>query len=327
MNWQDRDQRAALLRLWETGVLRKTQKVRHIADYLLSLGWVTQSARQNELTLNESGSEQLPSLMDSIWPSWRQTLTQLKRAGLPFTAEGLQNLARSGMRFPSMPLRLHEKTFAALSGAHSKCSINAGTLPPGLSLTTDGVLRTRPNKGLLIHAGQKRLSCDDLVQALGELDIPERAILDGIRLEGTLPKAVMTVENLGPFVDMPKPDEVFLIHQPGWNTALSLLFLKTFGEGITRYHFGDLDPEGLAIYQHLQCEREKPFLFIPSFWDEYEKMFSHQLCDPWPETITASHSEPLLKRLFSDNTWLEQEPIILDERFEEELRQLLGLKC
>lgn len=122
-------------------------------------------------------------------------------------------------------------------------------------------------------------------------------------------------------------DELFLIHQPGWNTALSLLFLKTFGAGITWYHFGDLDPEGLAIYQHLQCEREKPFLFIPTFWNEYEKMFSHQLCDPWPETITTSHSEPLLKRLFSDNTWLEQEPIILDERFEEEVRQLFGLEC
>jgi len=324
MNWLDLEYRAALLRLWETGELRKTQKLRPLIEHLLSLGWITQSSRQNELTINENGSAQLPALMDSIWPLWRQTLQRLREAGLPPTAAGLQDLARAGRPVPSLPLRLHNKTFAALTGAHSKCSMPAASIPPGLSLTADGVLRTRPNRGLILYAGQNRLSCDDPMRALGEVILPERAILDGVRVGGTLPRAIMTVENLGPFVDMPKPDELLLIHQPGWNTALSLLFLRAFGMEPSWHHFGDLDPEGLAIYQHLKREGEKPHLFLPPFWDDYRESFSRRLCDTWPEAITGSFSEPLLQKLFSANAWLEQEPIILDERFKDELARLIA---
>lgn len=322
MKWQDVEYRAALLRLWETGVIKKTRKVQPLAEHLLLLGWVTQSSRQNELLLNEDGSAQLPALMDNIWPLWRQTLQQLLEANLPLTTVGLQELARKGRQLPPLPLKLHNKTFAALTGAHSKCSITTASLPPGLVLTADGVLRTRANRGLVIYAGQHRLTCDDLMQALGEIILPERAILDGIRVGGTLPRVIITVENLGPFVDMPKPDELLLIHQPGWNTPLSLLFLQAFGMKPNWHHFGDLDPEGLAIYQHLKHEGAKPYLFIPYFWDEYRESFSHQLCDSWPETITNSFSEPLLQRLFATSAWLEQEPIILDERLEDELVQL-----
>lgn len=323
MKWQDAEYPAALLRLSQTGAIRKTRKVDLLAEHLLSLGWVTQSSRQNELLLNENGSAQLPALMDNIWPIWRQTLQQLQEAGLPPTTAGLQDLARTGRQLPPLPHRLHNKTFAALTGAHSKCSIAAASLPPGLFLTTDGVLRTRLNRGLIIYAGRHRLPCDDLMQVLGEVILPERAILDGIRVDGALPRAIMTVENLGPFVDMPKPDELLLIHQPGWNTALSLLFLQAFGTEPNWHHFGDLDPEGLAIYQHLKREGGNPHLFIPSFWEENSESFSQRLNDCWPETITNSFSQPLLQKLFANNAWLEQEPIILDKRLEDELLRLM----
>lgn len=322
MKWQDAEYRAALLRLCETGVIRKTRKVQPLAEHLLSLGWVTQSSRQNELLLNKNGAAQLAALMDNIWPLWRQALRQLHEADLPLTTVGLRELARIGRQLPPLPPRLHHKTFAALTGTHSKCSITTASLLPGLTLTTDGVLRTRPNRGLVIYAGPHRLACDDLMQAMGEVILPERAILDGIRIGGTPPSAIMTVENLGPFVDMPKPDELLLIHQPGWNTPLSLLFLQVFGMKPNWHHFGDLDPEGLAIYQHLKREGGNPHLLIPSFWDEYQESFSHQLCDSWPETITNSFSEPLLQKLFATNAWLEQEPIILDNRLEDELVRL-----
>jgi hypothetical protein len=149
--------------------------------------------------------------------------------------------------------------------------------------------------------------------------LPERALLDGIRASGILPKVVMTVENLGPFVDMPQPKEFLLIHQPGWNTPLSLKLLQTLGPEQLWYHFGDLDPEGLAIYQHLNRAGRKARLFIPSVWDEYEEVFARHLSQDWPGAIVEAFSEPLLKRLFAANTWLEQEPIILDERFEREM--------
>jgi hypothetical protein len=159
---------------------------------------------------------------------------------------------------------------------------------------------------------------------VGEVILPERALLDGISPCGILPRAVMTVENLGPFVDMPKPRELLLIHQPGWNTPLSQQFIKMLGPELSWYHFGDLDPEGIAIYRHLKQEEEKPSLFLPSFWDEYEEGYFQPLSDAWPEKIADSILEPLLKKLFAANTWLEQEPIILDERLDLELAGLVS---
>lgn len=134
----------------------------------------------------------------------------------------------------------------------------------------------------------------------------------------------MTFENLGPFVDMPKPPELLLIHQPGWNTSLSLQFIETLGSEPSWYHFGDLDPEGISIYQHLNQKGRKAEFFLPSFWDAYEEAYSQVLPDAWPEMTVESFSEPFLRKLFAARKWLEQEPVILDERLDLELARLVS---
>ncbi len=132
-----------------------------------------------------------------------------------------------------------------------------------LSLTTDDVLRMRTNSGLILRMGSFRISCDDLMAVAGEVILPERALLDGIAVCGVLPKMILTVENLGPFVDMEKPKELLLIHQPGWNTHLSLRLTKLLGNETPIYHFGDLDPNGLAIFLHLKNAGMNASLFLP----------------------------------------------------------------
>jgi hypothetical protein len=332
MDWENSEYRAALLKLWATHILKRSSKVQPLVEHLLELGWITQSPRQSELMLNELGLARLPVLLDRVWPTWRETLDQLHNANLPLTAEGLGDLARTSRSLPPLPQRLHHKTYAALARAHSKCLTDKEPLPSDLTLTTDGVLRIRANQGLILGLGTHQLSGDEVMAAVGEVILPERAILDGIRVYGALPGAVMTVENLGPFIDMPKPLELLLIHQPGWNTSLSRQLMQAlgpmpsplhFGPMPVRFHFGDLDPEGLAIYQHLHREEQSTRLFLPAFWDEYVELFAHPLADAWPQKIVESFSEPLLQRLFAANSWLEQEPIILDERIARELARLV----
>ncbi len=323
MDWGNPEYRVAILRLYATRVLRRSRKLQPLTEHLLGLGWVTQSPRQSELVLNALGDPHLPTLLDRIWPDWRQTLQQLQDAGLPIDARSLVALARKASPAQTLPARLHHKTYAALVGMHSKSS-GVGRVPqPGLTLTTDGVLRIRPNKGLMLCLGANRLSCDDLTVVLDELILTERTLLDGIRPAGMLPKAIMTVENLGAFMDMPKPRELLLIHQPGWNTPLSLLFIETLGAEPPWYHFGDLDPEGISIYQHLHRKGRKAVLFIPSFWEKYVDAHSRHLADAWPETIVDAFSQPLLRRLFAAGKWLEQEPVVLDERLGLELAGLV----
>jgi hypothetical protein len=265
MDWDNLEYRVVLLRLWASRVLKRTRKAQPLTKHLLELGWVTQSPRQRELTLNELGSSRLPVLLDRIWPGWEQTLRQLQDAAVPLDVESLVELARKGCPLPPLPSRLHHKTYAAMRGMHSKSLPAKKGQRRDLTLTTDGVLRIRPNEGLILSLGAKQLSCDDLMAVVGEVILPERALLDGIHPGGVLPRAVMTVENLGPFVDMPKPPELLLIHQPGWNTSLSLQFIETLGSEPSWYHFGDLDPEGISIYQHLNQKGRKAELFLPSF--------------------------------------------------------------
>lgn len=324
MDWGNPEYRVAVLRLWAMRVLRRTRKLQPLTEHLLGLGWVTQSPRQSELTLNALGDSHLPNLLGRIWPDWRRTLQQLQDAGLPIDAKSLVELARSTSRARRLPGRLHHKTYAALAGMHSKSTGVGKVSRPGLTLTTDGVLRIRPNEGLMLCLGAKRLSCDDLTAVIDELILTERTLLDGIHPAGILPRAIMTVENLGAFMDMPKPRELLLIHQPGWNTLLSLQFIDILGSEAPWYHFGDLDPEGMAIHQHLNQKGRMADLFLPSFWEEYVEAHSRPLSDAWPETTVAAFSQPLLKQLFASRRWLEQEPIVLDERIEIELA---GLVC
>ncbi|MGA7877989.1 MAG: hypothetical protein WCA08_20190 [Desulfoferrobacter sp.] len=324
MDWNNIEYHAAILRLLLDGILKRTSKVQPLVDYLMELGWITQSPRLSELALNQHGAARLPDLLDRVWPAWRQTFQQLRDSDLPATADGLLQLTRQNRLLPPLPRRLHHKTYAAMAGDHSKSHSAKSLLPSGVELTTDGVLRLRANDGLILWFGDHRVCCDNWMAAVGEVILTERAILDGLRVSGRLPDLVMTVENLGPFVDMPKPKTFLLVHQPGWNTLLSLQFLRVLGPEVLWYHFGDLDPEGLAIYQHLNHQDLNVRLFIPSFWKEYEDAFAQTLSGGWPPSIKKSFEKPFLKKFFARNVWLEQEPIILDERFERELNRLIS---
>jgi len=326
MDWKNLEYRAALLRLWRQGLLKQTKTIKPLAQHLLASGWVTQSPRRDELEFNEFGRASIPGLLESVWPSWQETLHCLDDAGLETSAEGLRQLTRQSRPTPLLPPRLHHKTYNAIAGAHSKSRGTNASQPPDLTLTMDGVLRLRTNEGLLLCRGAQRLSCDDWMATAGEIILPERALLDGVQPSGVLPKAIMTVENLGTFVDMPKPEGLLLIHQPGWNTPLSCQFMRLFAPTIRRCHFGDLDPEGLDIYLHLLQRHDTTIrLFVPTFWREYEPTYAHSL--PVDGRQWDHHGDDLAllpQELVSSGKWLEQESIVLDERFERELVGLLA---
>ncbi|MDD2467707.1 MAG: DUF2220 family protein [Desulfobulbus sp.] len=326
MDWKNPEYRAALLRLWRQGLLKQTKTIKPLAQHLLASGWVTQSPRRDELEINDFGRASIPGLLESVWPSWQETLHCLDDAGLEASAEGLRQLTRQSRPTPLLPLRLHRKTYCAIACAHSKSRGANATPPPNLTLTMDGVLRLRTNQGLLLCRGAHSLPSDDWMAAAGEIILPERALLDGVQPGGVLPRAIMTVENLGTFVDMPKPEELLLIHQPGWNTPLSCQFMRLFAPTSRRFHFGDLDPEGLDIYLHLLHRHDTTIrLFVPTFWREYEPTYAHALPADGRQWDHPDGDLALLPQdLVTSGKWLEQEPIVLDERFERELAGLLA---
>lgn len=322
MDWQRPEVQWALVTLLVTGELRRNRANGDLVDWLNAVGWVGQSPRRDLFRLNPGRRSDVELRLAAAWPDWQRDLAALDSEGLPRDESGLRQLRRRRLPLVPMPQRLHRKTWMARCGAHSKAGIPDALPPPGLTLTDDDLLRLRPNPGLALRfADGTEQPCDDWVRRLGELTIPQRALDAGLALAGDLPLWIMTVENLGAYIDLPLPPQALAIHQPGWNCRLAQRFVALLPATVPWWHFGDLDPEGLAIFAALGSGTRRPRLFLPAWWRDY--LPTHGL------PLEGDRSEPaadpvfgLVAELGAARLWLEQEAILLDPRLVESLANI-----
>jgi len=294
-----------------------------VFEKTLAQSWANMSGKGRKIVVTERGKSALAQYLDNTWPGWSGVVDELAAAGLPLSMDGVKELERQKRATSlNLPKRAHHKTLAAVIGAHSKTGLGArhqGIIKDTLA-TTDQTLRLRANKDLKLEIGNQFLDCDLVMQVLGEVVIPERALLDGLTVSGCPPQVVMTVENLGTYVDMAiVREDLLVIHTPGKNTALTIAFMGLLKESLPHLHFGDLDPEGLNITKILDAGcAQKLTLFAPDFWEESIDSLSG-FCQ-WPKEIPVGHNIPLIERLRREGRWLEQERITLDPRLKSALR-------
>jgi hypothetical protein len=286
------------------------------------LPWTRISSRRDELLLDIERSGPIRELLDRVWPQWREQAEALREAGLEPTPNGWRELqdrrraAEIGQvgpgRFGELPSRLNRRTATAAVGPDSKATLSARRLAAlgDTQITRDVAVRMRPPRGLRIIRDHDEFDAATLAELLGEVAISERALRDGTRIEG-LVKAVLTVENLGPFEDMALPEGWLSIHVPGWNTATLDLVLEQLPD-TPLLHFGDLDPAGVRIVRHLQRRWPQLVWFVPEFWREWIE--PRGLRAAWPEEIDLAESPSLIRELAQRGLWLEQELIALDPR-------------
>ncbi|WP_020506934.1 Wadjet anti-phage system protein JetD domain-containing protein [Lamprocystis purpurea] len=321
LSWQDPDLQWTLVTLLEFGEIRRNAANATLVDWLREAGWVGQGSRRDLFLLRPAKRAAVAVRLAEGWPDWQRDLAALAAAGLPCDAAGLRQLRRCGVPLAALPPRLHRKTWMARFGAHSKAGTPDALPPPTLVLTDDDLLRLRPNRGLALRFADGEVrDCDDWVRPLGELVIPQRALCDGLSLCGTLPRWVMTVENLGAYLDLPAPSQALVVHQPGWNCRLARHLIGLLPAEVSWWHFGDLDPEGLAIFAALGGELRRPRLFLPDWWSDY--LDTHALPlgpgQGWPGT-ESDRGAGLLALLRRRGRWLEQEAILLDPRLPDSL--------
>lgn len=315
IHWKNDKIRAALLNLWTEQTLQRNATRAPLIDHLLEAGILAKGSRAREYRLPEHQRAAYATLLQRIWPQWRTTLDELHHRGLTATPANLLVLRRKPLE--DLPPRLHHKTYAALVGAHSKSGIEP---PENTTLTQDDLLRLRTPAGFTLRdANGAELPCDPMMQTLGEIVLPERALLDGITPAGALPRCLFTIENLGAYIDLPHPSDLLLIHQPGWNSRLAQQLIRTLPPDIPWFHFGDLDPEGIRIYQSLGDATRKPELWIPEFWGEYLNDYALPVKQPWPVLPEGLVEHPLLHALLETGRWLEQEVAVVDSRISEAL--------
>lgn len=316
------EQRVALARLLLEGRLQRTAGAAAVADHAVAVGWATQTTRAREVALTPAGASDIPTLLGRAWPAWRADLADLEAHDLPLSVDGLARLAelrRLEAHTPAaLPARLNRRTAQARWARHSKSPLGpAAQGRLGATLTSDDVVRLRPSRGLALRLGDR---VDPAPGALtGEIIVPERALLDGLTFEGAPPRRVLTVENLGAYIDLVVTPDTLIVWLPGWNSPLALTLLDRLPP-TPHVHFGDLDPEGAAIVAHLRARapREVEWL-VPSFWADYEATHALPCAQPWP--APDPRWPPLVQRLAATARWLEQEAIVPDPRLAEALAE------
>lgn len=312
--WETADDRLALLELLSRGLLKRRRTQGTAFDALAELPWTRVTGRRDELGLVEERRHELVALIKRVWPAWRDELADLTAQGLPPTPEGWGRLldARRAAGLPELPERLNRRTAASLAATHSKATLTEGRRAAlgATEATHDGTVRLRPPAGLVARTSHGVVDLTAVARVLGEVAIPERAFLDGLRLEGAL-RAVLLVENLGAWRDLPAPEGFLLAHVPGWDTA-TVAHLLDHVAHVPVLHFGDLDPNGVRIYLHLLERRPDLCWFVPAFWAEL--VDSHGLRAPWPADLDISAAPALVRDLAARGLWLEQERIVVDPR-------------
>jgi hypothetical protein len=314
MMWQSSPGRLALLELLVRGTLKRRRAQAAEWDALAELPWSKRTGRRDELGLVESRRSELVALLDRVWPAWSEGLAALTARGLlprPDAWIALEDTRRvEGL--PALPEQLNRRTAAALVGPHSKAALTDRRLAAlgEAEAMHDGSVRLRPPKGLITRTPHGAVDVSAVAAVLGEVSLPERALKAGLTFDGPI-RAVLLVENLGAFCDLPSIDGWLLVHVAGWDTAtVARLLERLIGARVV--HFGDLDPNGVRILQHLRGIRPDLHWFVPGFWAEL--IDANGLSGTWPDDLDLSTAPELVRRLASRAMWLEQEPIVLDPR-------------
>ncbi|EYU15486.1 Wadjet anti-phage system protein JetD domain-containing protein [Photorhabdus bodei] len=226
----------------------------------------------------------------------------------------------TGSKNPAILRRLehvHHKSASAWRG-NSK-SGQEQPLSKGQIITHDEVLRIRSQgtgmELIFIQNGRENYLYPDEDSILrSECCLPERLLLNVKSVNLSSVRLIMTVENLGAYVDMPLVDGLILVFSPGQNFSQACKWIRRFGQNITWIHFPDLDPNGLKIAQQIAQALSRPcHIWLPQFWPT-----AHQVND----LVGASKLEwiqapdcPQLAALVQEQRWIEQETLVLDYRF------------
>lgn len=314
MIWQCINARLALLELLVRGSIKRRQAQVTAWEFLAELRWTKRTGRRDELGLVPSHRHDLVALLDRVWPEWSAGLAELISRGLPPTPQGwaiLEDAQRAG-GLPIQTGQMNRRTAAALTAPHSKASLTERRLAAlgDIVATHDGSVRIRPPQGLKVKSSQGVIDLSSIAAVLGEVALPERFLHGGITFEGNI-QAALLIENLGPFCDLPILDGWLFAHVPGWNTTAITQLLKRL-EQLPTFHFGDLDPNGLRIFQHLHAQHPTLCWFVPTFWEEYIE--TRGLPGIWPDNLDLSGAPGIVQLLAHRDLWLEQEPLAIDPR-------------
>jgi hypothetical protein len=296
-----------------------------VIDQFASNGWVKHTSRKEEYEITESGRQIAEKRLGKHWPTWREGLNAFRIAGLSPEDLGAWRLLRrqAASQLPRQLKQVNRRTLNAWLRRHSK--ISSGVLPEAFAnvqVTVDEVTRMRlpPRSKLLLKDGES-IDCDLLTMTFGEIAVPERAWKSIRRIDSPQSNVVISIENKGAFIDFPQVAKATLVFLPGDNiSALREVISRTHKQPIL--HFGDLDADGIGIFEAMLADGFTVEHFVPDFAEEFILTHAQDSETRWPAR-DYSLLHPAVSKLASRGLWLEQEALVLDHRLEREIRSTI----
>lgn len=325
MNWDSDELRSAALKLLLQGSIKSSKLAEPLLVELEELGLLMPGTRKSEFLLPPQYKEKFRRYLVVRWPQVHEAESAWSSRPEAISATALRALRRAPLSLPAGITKLNRRTWSAWAGAHSKSGYH--TPPDGVLLTTDEDLRMRPNAGLqFIGDGGETLSADACQGMFGEVIVPERGLARNWHVAGVPPKLILTVENIGAYIDLTLPTWMLLIHAPGRNTILATRFIDRLPADIPWAHFGDLDPAGLDIALSIRTQKlgRRPLPWIPGVASELLESHSLPLDSPWPEQCLPPDflNNTVLSWLVERQRWLEHEAMVLLPGFLDELEKV-----
>lgn len=305
---------ALLAKLIQSGGARESARSLDLIRRYEKAGWIMPSGRRGEWVARPETTIALTARLAKLLPQWESDFALLRTHNLdPRKPQDIEALPVLRKR-PDATGMINRRNWKAAGGLGPK---RKGILETEATLTSDWVMRLRPNRGLVAQWDGQSTDLWEMAKIWTECPIPQRLWIQLQGFTGVLPAVVITCENLGAFIDIPLPDNALTVFSPGNHVVPAIELIKML-PAATWVHFGDLDPEGLAIAGQIADATRCPIhRYIPSFCMEYIADDMAQKKDvKWQGTF----EHPALKLLAERDLGVFQEVFMLDPRLDEDLR-------
>lgn len=309
---------SALGRLVETGTIKAGIKNEHLIRRFSTAQWIALGTRKSEWVVIPFAGDAIAARLSSLLPDWENDFQFLRTLGLdPYNPSDIEVLATL-RRHTGIASMINRRNWNAAAGLGPK---HKAKLPPQCELTKDWGLRFRPNKGLVGVVSGKVMDFSALAAMLTECFIPERGWRNLEGFSGTLPEVIVTCENLGAYIDFPANDSLMIVYSPGADIEPTTNLINMLPDALW-IHFGDIDPDGIAIATNISSATGRDLkFFIPSFVSDY--LPGRPVETPWdsiPENPIFATLKKKKRRIF-------QEVFMLDDRLHQDFVNSGDLKA
>ena len=303
---------ALLARLLRKGTCVESKRIENLIQRYQTAGWIIKGTRRHQWKLKESSKQNVIGRLTVLLPSWEADFELLETNGKDLFNPADLNALSALRRIPPHRNFLNRRNWKAVTGAGPKHQQRR--VFPGV-LTNDWVLRLKPNHGLIAVIEGREVDVYEIALQWTECVFPERAWTKIEGFKGSLPKMVITCENLGAYIDLPDIPDALIVFSPGKNFVATTLLLNKLPAAVKWIHLGDLDPEGYKIALTMSKRTGRPpSFFVPSFINEYIDM-AYSVGNQWKTLSDISGLDELQRR----GLGIYQERFMLDERLQGEI--------